>query len=347
MAQGVRATTTRKALAGATCAHQGLTATNVQIAFLAPGNRDLRDLARVFSLDLGPLRPFLERHGLTPEEPISPLYAKKGARSAARLADLIDDGEFQEAVRLQTRPCGLALERYLEKKHFFAHPDVGLVDVGWLGTIPRFLFEAVQHRVDRPRFHGFLMGASRGIEYPSTPDNSIEGLIYDGDRFDFAGSLINYALDLFEESFRGPHAGLEGYRLKDDEGYDLVFRDAQTAAANAEALQSAYYAPLQEGILAAAPRYGAAAAVLGFKAGELKPWSNYLLTNKLAFPRAQEVALLRFKHHVNELSGDHRPPRRFARAQKSLWNRPAAALRWLPGLRMKYYLRHAVLMLRR
>ncbi len=42
----------RMALAGASCADDGLTRTSVSIAFLPPGNRDFRDIARIFQLDL-------------------------------------------------------------------------------------------------------------------------------------------------------------------------------------------------------------------------------------------------------------------------------------------------------
>ena len=41
----------RMALAGASCADDGLTGTSVSIAFLPPGNRDFRDIARIFQFD--------------------------------------------------------------------------------------------------------------------------------------------------------------------------------------------------------------------------------------------------------------------------------------------------------
>jgi len=49
----------RIALAGASCAYQGLPQTKADIACLPPGNRDMRDLCRVFSLDIKPLLPIM------------------------------------------------------------------------------------------------------------------------------------------------------------------------------------------------------------------------------------------------------------------------------------------------
>ncbi len=107
---------------------------------------------------------------------------------------------------------------------------MALVDIGWLGTIQRFLYNAIQHRSDIPRLHGMFFGATRGVPYPQRPDNAIEGLMYDRHRFGLAQSTIAYALDLFEEACRAPHPTLTAYRLTDSEpGYELVFRRTDDA----------------------------------------------------------------------------------------------------------------------
>ena len=90
--------------------------------------------------------------------------------------------------RSQVRQYNDALQRYLEEAGFFAAAEVAIVDIGWLGTIQRFLYEAVAHRGDAPRCHGFLFCATRGIPYPTTPDNYIDGVVYDRNRFDLGGS---------------------------------------------------------------------------------------------------------------------------------------------------------------
>lgn len=327
----------RMALAGASCAYQGLTLTKADIVFQPSGNRDMRDLCRVFSLDIVPLIPFMKRYGLREDDPLSPLYSGWDIKLRYKYMYLIEDQDFQAEVKRQTMPYNEALQRYLEQERFFNISKVALVDIGWTGTIQRFLYDAIKHRDDKPHFHGFLFTASRGVPYPTITDNYVEGLIYDRDLFDFASSSIMYIRDFFEEAFRAPHPGLDGYKLTDD-GYELIFRDENDAHRQAELIQNEYFAPLQQGILDAAERFGAASAVLGLTVEQLKPWLRYLLVSKLAFPRVKEVKVIRHKYHMDDFCGKHKPSKKFIKSQKYLWDYSLPALRWIPWLRMKYYL---------
>lgn len=327
----------RMALAGASCAYQGLSLTKTNIVFQAPGNRDIRDLCRIFGLDIIHLIPFMKRYGLREDDILSALYSGWDNKTHYKFIYLIEDQDFQAEVKRQTMPYNEALQRYLEQEHFFDIPEVALVDIGWTGTIQRFLYDAIKHRDDKPHFHGFLFTASRGVPYPTTTDNYIEGLIYDRDRFDFASSSIMYTRDFLEEAFRAPHPGLDKYKLVDD-GYELIFRDENDAHGQAELIQNEYFAPLQQGILDAASRFGAASAVLGFTVEQLKPWLRYLLVSKLAFPKVKEVRIIRHKSHMDDFHGKHKPPKKFIKSQKHLWDYSILALRWIPWLRMKYYI---------
>jgi len=327
----------RLALAGASCAAQGISQTKADIAFLPPGNRDMRDFCRVFGLDMAPLLPLMKRYGLSGDDALSPLHKGWTLKNRYRFVYLVEDADFQEEIRRQAQPAHLALMRYLEAEGFFEHRDVLLVDVGWTGTIQRFLFDAVRHRPDRPRFHGFLFAAGRGIPYPSTEENQITGILYDRDRFDFAASTLLNIRNFFEEAFRAPHPGLKGYRLT-EKGHVLEFRNEKDAAERAEEAQNIHYRPLQEGILDGAARYAAASAVLGFSVEEIKPWLRYLLVSRIAFPKTREVRRIRYQHHLDDFHGKHPVPKRFIRQQKRLWDEPLTSLRLNPWLRFKYYL---------
>ncbi len=328
----------RMALAGAGCAYAGLTKTNADIAFLPIGNRDFRDVCRIFSLDTEPLIPHLARYDLRPDTPLSPQHEGYHPRDRMSFDKLLEDAEFQDAVRVQCRPKNDALQRYLEDVGFFEHRDVALVDIGWLGTIQRFLFDAVRHRDDVPCCHGLLLAATRGIPFPTGSKNSIEGVIYDRHLFDMAGSSVLYCRDLFEEACRAPHPTLNGYQLTEDgQGYELLFRQTDDATGRAEKEQDSHYQPLQQGVLDGAVRYGAAAAVLGFSLAELKPWLNYLLVSRMAFPLTKEIEEIRFKHHLDDFQGTH-APKEVKKMFLHLWDRSLAALRWVPGLRLRYYI---------
>lgn len=327
----------RMALAGASCAYQGLIREHADIVFLPQGNRDFRDVCRVFSLEIEAFRPHLAGYGLKEDTVLS--HNHKGFTPKNRLLfnELLDNDQFQAEVKKQTRASNKALCNYLEKENFFDYNEVALVDIGWLGSIQRFLFEAIKHRHDTPVCHGYLFSATRGIIYPTTSKNSIEGILYDRDRFDLAGSTILYARDLFEEACRAPHPTLNGYRLTDS-GCELVFRDQGDDVGKAEQEQDQYFKPLQDGLLLGASRYGVAASILGFSTIDIKPWLNYLLVSRLAFPTAGEVVNIRQRHHLDDFHGKHKPSAGRAKTHRHLWDYPWTTLRFHPFIRLKFFL---------
>lgn len=329
----------RMALAGASCADDGLTGTSVSIAFLPPGNRDFRDIARIFQFDLNSLQPHLERYNLTPETCLVPRHEGFEKINRLRLMELINDELFQQEIKHQCNPANRALIRYLEDLQFFDHEQVAIVDIGWLGTIQRFFYNAIKSRDNCPRLHGFLFGATRGVKYPEDLKNSIQGVLYDRDRFDLAASTILYARDVFEEACRAPHPTLDGYELAED-GYKLKFRREDDETGRAEKEQDAHYETLQQGIVDAAARFGAASALLGFSLNDYRPWFNYLMAAKLAFPKCSEITAIRHKHHLDDFHGNHTPQAIKDMGPKQLWNASRFSLYFSPFLRLRYFWRH-------
>ncbi len=87
----------------------------------------------------------------------------------------------------------------------------------------------------------------------------------------------------------------------------MKFRREDDETGRAEKEQDAYYQPLQQGIVDAAARFGAASALLGFSLNDYRPWFNYLMAAKLAFPKCSEVTAIRHKHHLDDFHGNHAP----------------------------------------
>jgi hypothetical protein len=328
----------RMALAGASCADQGLIIENANIVFLPAGNRDFTDVCRVFNLHVDALIPHLHRYNLAPDTVLSGAHEGFDPLNRLRFNVLLADKEFQREVRTQAAPANQALQRYLEEQGFFRFREVALIDIGWLGTIQRFLFDAIKHRDDAPVCRGFLFGATRGIAYPTSARNTIEGVLYDRFRFDFAGSTVLYARDLFEEACRGPHPTLNGYTLTDT-GYELVFRSQEDSFGLAEQQQDMFFQPLQQGILDGVVKYSAAVAVLGYGMQDVRPWLNYLMVSRLAFPKTKEVMEIRHRHHLDDFHGAHKARRTHNRLVRHLWDSSPATLRWHPLLRLKFFLR--------
>ena len=77
--------------------------------------------------------------------------------------------------------------------------------------------------------------------------------------------------------------------------------------------------------------------MLGWTLKDLKPWLNYLMVSRLAFPKTREVVAIRNRHHLDDFYGQHQPVKRHMRADLQLWDRSAAALSCRPFLRLKYF----------
>lgn len=329
----------RMALAGASCGHEGLTETSANIALLPPGNKDFHDIARIFQLDLDSLSPHFEKHRLTAESVLSPLHDGYEQKFRVRFTELLEDPQFQEEIKKQVQPSHEALHNYLDDVGLFEHEQVAVVDIGWLGTIQRFLYNGVKHLPHCPRIHGYVFGATRGIRFENDLKSSLEGVIYDRNRFDIGASCLLYARDLFEEACRAPHPTLERYERTAD-GYELKFRSKDDETGRAEMEQDAFYSPLQQGIFDAAEKFAGASSLLGYSLEDYRPWFNYQLTAKLAFPKTSEVRAVRHRHHLDDFHGAAKPKRKNMKGSKLLWDYGTNKLRFLPFLRMRHFWKH-------
>lgn len=342
----------RIALARAMIGNTGMSQREVEVALLPAGNVSFMDVCRIFGLDADEFKPYLEKKDITLDEVIS--QTDKGSSDASRrkLGLLLMDSEFQSHARKLARRYRDAFVAYLDDEGFFEHKDVAVVDIGWLGTIHNNFFNAIAHLDHAPNIHGYLMCATRYIDYPNLPGRTVEGLVYDRFRFDMGGSLLEYIKDIIEEICRAPHTSLMGYDPQssqdgaDNPAYRLVFRDADDESARAEAEQSKYYEPLQSGILDAVEAYARAQAILGYSSTELKPWLNFCLHRYIAFPRTQDVLRMQIKAHQDDFGKRDTANLKNLLAEKGLWQRSAAALRFIPGLRGRAFKEHCMAKLR-
>ena len=336
----------RIALARAMIGNTGLSQREVEVALLPAGNESFIDVCRIFGLNADEFKPYLEKKDLTVDEVIS--QTDKGSSDASRrkLGLLLMDSDFQDLARKSARPYRDAFAAYLDDEGFFEHKDVAVVDIGWLGTIHNNLFNAIAHIDEAPNVHGYLMCATRYIDYPNLPGRYIEGLVYDKFKFDMGGSLLEYIKDIIEEICRAPHTSLIGYDPQtnepglDKKGFQLVFRDADDESAQAEAEQSKYYEPLQQGILNGVQAYAIAHAVLGYSSIELKPWLNFSLHRYIAFPKTDDVVRMQIKAHQDDFGKRDTGNLKNLLAETGLWQRTAAALRFIPGVRSREFKKH-------
>ncbi len=115
----------RMALAPASCGHTGLDQEHADIVFLPPGNKDFRDVCRVFGLEADAFTNILTLHELHQETVLSPLHEDFLPENRLRFNEMLEEAAFQEEVKKQTRPAHQALQRYLEEQGFFASTGCG------------------------------------------------------------------------------------------------------------------------------------------------------------------------------------------------------------------------------
>jgi predicted HAD superfamily hydrolase len=337
----------RMGLSSAACANAGLTATNATVALLPFQNMDFMDICRVYKLDIEPLRPYLDRAGLDPEDHIVLVSADgaEGANPDNPFSVLMDDEAFQREVKKQGVESRQLFEQYLDSEGFFDHREVALVDIGWLGTIQHYLHQAISHRGNRPHIHGFLLAATRMVPYPYSEENRCEGLVFDQHRFSLATSYVLTIKDVLEEICRAPHPSVLGYEQVNGKTQPR-FRTRSDEAAQSELKQSEYYTPLHQGIFHGVEKYALSVTLLGYESKYIRSWLNFYLVSRVAFPTSGELKRIKHFFHQDDFAGERTVNQRILRYFQSLWDVKPWKIALVPCIRYRYYYRHISRMLR-
>ena len=331
--------TSRLATAQASRANIGLTIEDTNIAFGPEQNKDFTDVARIFGLQTSKLKRYLKRHDIDAEEVISPIG--RSNLVTAKLYDLVEDEEFNQAIKQQTANNQEALEKYLESEGFFEDEHVALVDIGWLGTIQYYLTNAISHRKKKPCVHGFMFAADRRYEYPTTTYSRYEGLLYDRMNHKNANSCITIIKDVIEEICRADHPTLMAYDLDKTGGHKLKFRSKSDETAKLEKQQFEYYKPLHEGVFDGVKRFAAACSVMDYSERDLREWLEFLMITRIPFANANEIKQLKNEVHQDDFaSGKRKLSKKQLEKLRNLWRLSDATLRFVPFTRLRYFLKH-------
>ncbi|MFN2351913.1 MAG: HAD family hydrolase [Kiritimatiellia bacterium] len=315
----------RAALAPATCAHQGLTRRNAGLVLLAPGRRTLLDVCRFFGLNPDTLQHHFARYRLQSDSPLK--------QNLPAFYKLLLDRDFQNTVREQTAERGRLVENYLRQEGLLDLSAAAVVDIGWLGTIQRFLNESIAHHPQKPQLHGFLMGFTGGPFWPRDPGNIIEGFLHDARRGCLSAPAFTCAPQVFEEAFRAPSPGIAGYRSANGrvEPIETAIDDPSRSL---EQEQDLVAAPILAGMVDFAGRAAPLATILDYSSDDLHPWLRLLLMRRMLFPRTSEVVAMRPRHHCDPCRSAADAPRLLSIPRTGVWGLSPAWLRWIPGLRL-------------
>jgi hypothetical protein len=262
----------------------GLSDRQLRLGLAGRTPRSLRDVLRALGLEDDEMLQVARRAGADVDQP--------GAASAAALRF---DRAFQRVVAERASVARDRLRRYLAQEGFFSHRAVGLIDIGWGGTIQNNLLIAFAGDAELPRVFGVYLALGSDRWQSPVPPSWKEGVVTDH-RWDHSleRRAIFYFQEIFEQAARAPHGTTLGYR---EEGGRLVPMLKESGAGRREEVRTnPLIAELQRGILDhAADQRGRGAPSESERRAVQRGLARFVLR-----PSAAEVAALSALVHTDD-----------------------------------------------
>jgi FMN phosphatase YigB (HAD superfamily) len=277
----------------AAAAYHGLSHEMAITPLFNPKQQGLLSICQAFDLPPEVLSTVLRKHGYhTIEHPIADWESDQ-------FHGMLNDPEFQHAVQRCTGENWRLLHRYLEQEHFFSDDKIAIVDIGWNGTIQKFLQEAFGQEKNYPHVLGLYFGFIGGRQYRfDTQKNTLRGILCDERHKARPGDIFSRFEEIFEEGARALHPTTIGYRFAEDSSRIIpVFKPQSDHDRQAELSVNSHIAGFQAGILAFAAEFARGIALTGYSLSDIKPFILTLTERAVAFPEpAESRHLMQLEH---------------------------------------------------
>jgi hypothetical protein len=290
---------TRGSTAPAT-AYRGLTHEKAIIPLFNPKQEGLHSIFNAYDLprdELIPLTKEYDFHNI--KEPLHDWKDK-------RLMALLGDDRFQAAVVKHALRHRVLLKDYLIQAGFFRYERVAFVDIGWNGTIQKFLQDAFVDIPEYPHLYGYYLGFRNGIGHVfDEHKNTIKGVMCD----DSGSSPIDRIFMEFEELFEGGaralHPTTVGYRRNPATGMvEPVFK-VGTPDGAAELGSNEKIKSIKRGAMDFCAEFKRATALTGYRFSEIKPFIMTLAERAVAFPTTDETKQLMELKHAEDFGSEN------------------------------------------
>lgn len=276
----------------------GLTQAQAQIAFYNPKQQGLRSVCRVYGLPEDGLQALAKRHGF--KDFAEPIQDWQDPRLLAFLAD--------EEVQACIRPVGAQhrelLEKYLEQEGFFRHQHLALVDIGWNGTVQKFLKQAFGHRADFPIVNGYYFAFVPKMYTNFGKQNYCEGIIHDSRRDNACERIPAEFEEIFEQGARALEATTIAYQ-ETAHGIAPVLKSPHAPDRLAEVACNRMVAAIQEGVMLHWQHFQAVQRLTDYKSSDLLPYVYGLLERAVVYPSREETQYLTRLVHTEDFGHDH------------------------------------------
>ena len=286
----------RRVVATASMA-EGLSLQQAVVALYNPKQQGLLSILKTFGLPVEHFAALAKEHGLIPlDAPLQDWHD-------SRLKAFLDDTRVQKLVR----PIGLAarerLQRYFDQLGFFTCKRAALVDIGWNGTIQKFLRDSFQSRPDFPDVEGWYFAFVAAMHGDFGMGERIAGLMTDvrnGDPYERTPMDFE---EIFEQGARSQEGTTLGY-VQTDGNVSPVLKDDTSPDRAGEIACNPLIARFQEGVLAHLEHFHAVWQLTGYTSSDLKPYVQALLERAVAYPSQEEVAEISRLVHTEDFGHD-------------------------------------------
>jgi len=238
------------------------------------------------------------------------------------LLSMLNDARVMQAGHEAGSTAHALLIGYLEQEGFFDHDRVGLVDIGWGGTIQDQLHDALQYSPDAPQLIGYYFGGNRSMFERRTAANRMDPLV--SSVFNASGDMLLgnsatfAAVGLLEEAARASHGTCTGYR-RVGAVVDPVFKADEERLA--EVGGEATLIQMQRGIVDHATDFFDAVDLLNAPTESTMALGHQALQRMVYFPTAREVAFWTSLTHTNDIGGLFQIDEQFLPVAEPWWRR--------------------------
>ncbi|MCP5274474.1 MAG: HAD hydrolase-like protein [Burkholderiales bacterium] len=328
-------------------AHKGLTYEAAIAPLFNPKHQGLYSICRAYGLPPEQFNGIAEKYGYTDiNEPICDW-------KSSRFKEMIQDTDFQHTVQQHTREHHDLLYRYLDQHGFFGQEKVAVVDIGWNGSIQKFLEDAFGDLENYPHVFGLYLGFIGGIQHRRHDDdkNTIVGILCDERGKPRPEDVFSRFEEIFEEGARALHPTTIGYqKAMNSDKIEPVFKADSSQDRAVELRANAHIVQFQEGIIDFASEFTRAIDLTGYSFEDIKPFTLTIAERAIVFPTAEEIEKLMQLGHAEDFGSSNimdfrhekldgwltlfRPRRLIKKLATANWKYGTARSLGIPGLNM-------------
>ena len=269
----------RKVVASASVAN-GLTLEQAKVPLHNPKQKGLQTILNAFGLEDEEFYKLkaLDKGFCSLNEPIYDF-------NDPRLVKFLEDEDVQKFITKSGKQSLSLFEQYFEQIGFFESKKVAIVDIGWNGTIQKFLIDCFGTRQDFPDLYGWYFAFVPSMH--GSVKNAF-GFMSEGNRKGTFDSAPQDFEEIFEQAAKSNEPTTVSFSKKDGKVFPIL-KDSKCLERIKEVRSDYFVASLQKGIHFHMNHFIQAYKLTGYSFEELKPYVSCLIERAIVYPNNMEV----------------------------------------------------------